>query len=125
MANTFAAAVKDWAQKTEEKQTAVAHQSLRLLDQEVAATVTVKTGNLRNSRQISTSGNVTIDWTTKKFRDPTDAINGAIAGVEMGRTASYGFRAPYAFKIEKVHGFFRLAAQRWSEFVDTAARMVK
>lgn len=129
MADTFAAAVKDWTKKTEEKQTAVAHQALRLLDEAVVATVPVVTGNLRNSRQVSTLGKVTIDWVTmrkgKTFPDPSDEINGAIAGVEMGKTASYGFRAPYAFKVEKKYGFFRLVAQRWSEFVDTAARTVK
>lgn len=125
MADTFASAVADWAKKTEVVQTTVLQTSMRLLDEEVVEAVPVVTGNLRNSREVSTVGRTTIDWRTKKFRDPSDQVNNAIAGIEVGKTAFYGFRAPYAFKVEKAHGFFRLVAQRWTDIVNQAARMVK
>jgi hypothetical protein len=124
MADSFSAAVSGWAKKTEVQQSAVLQTSLRLLDEEVAANTPVVTGNLRNSRTVSALGRPTIEWKTKKFRDPSDAINNAIAGVEIGVTAYLGFRAPYAFKVEAKYGFFRLVAQRWSEIADEAARMV-
>ena len=123
--SSFEAAVGDWAKKTEVQQTAVLQTSLRLLDDEVAANIPVVTGNLRNSRAVSALGRPTIEWKTKKFRDPSDAINNAIAGVEVGQTAYLGFRAPYAYKVEKAHGFFRLVAQRWKAIADEAARIVK
>lgn len=125
MAASFESAVKDWAQKTAVQQTALLHESLRQLDNEVEANTPVVTGNLRNSRTVSAGGRPAIDWTTKKFRDPSDAINNAIAGVEVGQTAYLGFRAPYAYKIENKRGFMRLAAQRWKAIVDEAVRIVK
>lgn len=122
---SFESAVTDWAKKTELQQTAILQASLRMLDEEVVADVPVVTGNLRDSRTVSPLGRPSLDFRTKKFRDPSDAINNAIAGVTIGQTAYYGFRAPYAYKVEKARGFFRLAAQRWSEIVAAAARAVK
>ena len=123
--SSFAAAVADWAKKTELQQSAVLHTALRLLDDEVAASTPFKTGNLRNSRAVSSLGRPRIEWKTKKFRDPSDAINNAIAGVEVGQTVYLGFRAPYAYKVEKKHAFLRLVAQRWPAIADEAARIVK
>lgn len=121
----FASAVADWAKKTEEQQAEVLHESLRQLDAEVAENVPVLTGNLKNSRAISSLAPVAIDWKTKKFREPSDAINNSIAGVEVGATAWLGFRAPYAHIIEEKYAYLRLAAQRWSQIVNEAARIVK
>lgn len=125
MAESFSVAVARWTEGTEQDQAAVLHESLRQLDEEVASRTPVLTGNLRNSRTVSTLGPPPVDWKTKKFREPSDAINNAIAGVDVGQTAYLGFRAPYAHKIEKVHGFLRLAAQGWSQIVDRAVRVVK
>lgn len=125
MTEGFAAAVSDWAKKTEVKQAAVLHESIRRLDHEVVENVPVLTGNLRNSRAVSSLAPIPIDWSTKKFREPSDAINNAIAGVEVGTTAWLGFRAPYAHLIEEKYAFLRLAAQRWRQVVDDAARIVK
>jgi len=125
MADKFSAAVADWAKKTEIKQTAVLHESVRGLDAEVADNTPVVTGNLRNSRTVSALGRPAIDWKTKKFRNPDDAINNAIAGIEVGQTAWLGFRAPYAHKIEERAAMMRLAAQRFSQIVDAAARAVR
>jgi len=121
----FASAVTDWAKKTEHQQAEVLHESLRQLDKEVEANVPVLTGNLKNSRAISTLAPVAIDWKVKKFREPDDAINNAIAGVEVGATAWLGFRAPYAHIIEEKYAYLRLAAQRWQQVVNEAARIVK
>lgn len=125
MSGKFEAAVDKWTKDTEIKQTAALHQSLRQLDKEIAANTPVVTGNLKNSRTISTLGPPAIDWKTKKFRDPSDSINNAAAGVEVGQTAWLGFRAPYAHLIEPKYAMLRLAAQRWRQIVDEAARIVR
>ena len=125
MADKFAAAVKNWAEKTEIKQTAVLHGSLRDLDEEIAQNTPVISGNTQNSRAVSTLGPPPIDWTTKKFRDPSDTINNAIAGVEVGQTVWLGFRAPWAHKLEPKYAMVRLAAQRWSQIVDAVAGRIR
>lgn len=124
MADSFAAAVAAWGEKCEVRKTAVQHQALRLLDAEIAGNTPVVTGNLKNSRAVSTLGPVSIEWKTKKFRNPDDAINNAVAGSEVGHTVWLGFRAPYAHKIEPAYAMMRLAAQRWKRIVDDAARIV-
>ena len=125
MATGFEAAVKGWAEKAERQQSAALHESLRGLDDALFEKIPVVSGNLRNSRALSTLGPVTIDWKTKKFRDPGDAINNAVAGVEVGQTAWLGFRAVYAHKIEAKYAFMRLTAQLWAQVVDRAAQVVK
>ena len=120
----FASQVKDWVEKTEVQQTTVLHQALRLLDAELAEATPVVTGNLRNSRAVTSLARPRIEWKTKKFRDPSDQISNGIAGVEIGQTAWLGYRAPYAYAIEKKYAFARLAAQRWPVVIDQAARMV-
>jgi hypothetical protein len=82
------------------------------------------TGNLKNSVAVSTLAPVTYNFTTKKFRDSSDAVNNAIAGVSIGETAYIGFRAPYAHKREAESGFMRLAAQRWPAIAGEAAKIV-
>lgn len=124
MAKSFTEAVADFAEKAEIQQTAVLHEALRQLDDEIAENTPVVTGNLKNSRTVSALGRPVVDWKTKNFRDPSDAINNAIAGVEVGRTAWLGFRAPYAHKVEEKRGFLRLAAQRWQQIVESAARAI-
>jgi len=125
---SFAASVAAWAEKTEEAQTQILHESLRRLVDEVTRPksagghLPVVTGNLGNSIAVSTLGPVTYEWGTKKFRNPDDAVNNAIAGVAVGQTAWIGFRAPYAHKIEVENGFVRLAAQRWPQIVVEAVR---
>lgn len=125
MADKFAAAVEDWAAKTEIKQTAVLHGSLRDLDEEIARNTPVISGNTQNSRAVSTLGPPPIDWTTKKFRDPSDAINNAVAGVDIGEKVWLGFRAPWAHMLEPKYAMMRLAAQRWSQIVDAVASRVR
>lgn len=125
MADKFGAAVANWAKETEIKQTAVLHESVRGLDAEIAENVPVVTGNLKNSRTVSSLGRPAVDWTTKKFRNPGDAINNAIAGIEVGQTAWLGFRAPYAQKVEDKRAFLRLAVQRWKQIVDQAVASLR
>lgn len=125
MAGKFESAVANWAKKTEVQQTAVLHESLRQLDAEIAANTPVVTGNTVNSRTVSALARPAIDWKTKKFRNPDDVINNAIAGVEVGQTAWLGFRAPWAHKLEPKYAMLRLAAQRWRQIVDAAAAAVR
>lgn len=128
MADSFAAAIKDWAAKTEEAQTDILHQSLRLLVAEVTRPksegghLPYVSGNLYNSKAVSTLGPVTMDFRTKKFRNSDDSVNNAIAGVAIGDTAYIGFRAPYTQKAEADSGFVRLAAQRWPQIVTEAVK---
>jgi len=125
MSNSFAAAVADWEKKCAVQQAAVQHEALRLLDEAIVDGTPEVTGNLRNSRTVSTLGPVTIDWRTKKFRDPADTIDNAIAGSEVGHTVHLGFRAPYAHKVEPKYAMMRLAAQHWPMVVAAAVRRVK
>ena len=128
MAGSFASAIKGWADKTEEAQTDILHQSLRLLVEEVTRPksagghLPVVTGNLQKSVAVSTLGPVTMDFRTKKFRNSADSVNNSIAGVEVGSTAYIGFRAPYAHKAEADSGFIRLAAQRWPQILAEAVK---
>lgn len=131
MSDNFAAAVAGWTEKTEALQTDVLHQSVRqLVDETTTAKdagghMPVLTGNLRNSVAVSALAPITFDFRTKKFRNPADAVNNAIAGIEVGKPAWVGFRAPYAHKIEVDSGFLRLPAQRWAQIVDEAVRVSK
>lgn len=125
MAGTFSAAVDKWAIETEHRMTEVWHGSLRELDKEMAAGVKVVTGNTKNSRAVSTTGPLAVAWRTKKFRDPSDQINGAIAGAEIGGVVHLGFRAPWARKLEAKTAFLRLVAQRWPQIVNAAVARVK
>jgi hypothetical protein len=130
MTKSFGAQFDAWAKQTEIEQTRVIHHAVRNLVAEATRPqadgghMPVVRGNLRNSVQVSTTGPVEVDWSTKKFRDPSDAVNNAIAGIEPGVTAHVGFRAPYGVKVEfeAGAGFARLAAQRWPEFVNQAVR---
>jgi len=128
MTDRFAAQIADWTSKAEARQTEVLHQAVRLLVEEVTRPenagghMPVLTGNLRNSVAVSTTGPVTYSFKTKKFRDPSDAVNNAIAGIEVGKVAYVGFRAPYAHKREADHAFARLAAQRWPQLAVEATK---
>lgn len=125
MAGSFSSPVERWATETDRRLTDVWHESLRGLDHEMAANVTVVTGNTRNSRAASNSGPIATDFRTKKFRNPDDAINNAIAGADIGGVVHLGFRAPWARKLEAKTAFLRLVAQRWNMIVDGAVRRVK
>ncbi|MCW5733488.1 MAG: hypothetical protein KIS73_05155 [Enhydrobacter sp.] len=113
--------------KTEIEQTRIVHSALRRLIEEATRPqsegghMPVETGSLRNSVAVSFAP-VTYNFITKKFRDPSDAVNNAIANVEIGETVYIGFRAPYAHKAEAEFGFARLAAQRWPFIVKEAAQ---
>lgn len=129
MAETFSAAVKNWAEKTEVKQTEVLHLSVRNLTVEIAHNTPVITGNTRNSLAVSTEGPPPLDWararTGKRFRNEKDAINNAIAGVAVGQKVWIGFRAPWAITLEPKYAIMRLAAQRWAQIVDHAASVLR
>lgn len=125
---SFESAVAGWAKKTEIEQTSILHRSIALLVDETTRPksegghMPVVTGNLQNSVAVSTLGPVTMNFQTKKFRDPSDAVRNSIAGVEVGHTAYVGFRAPYTHKAEADNGFLRLAAQRWPMIVNEAVK---
>lgn len=121
MADKFAAAGKEWEEKVVRRQAEIFHGSLRDLSGEIEQNTPVITGNTANSLAVSTLGPPPIDWTTKKFRDPSDAINNAIAGAEVSDTVWIGFRAPWAHKLEPKYAMMRLAAQRWSAIVSAFA----
>lgn len=128
MAGGFGSGTGAWAQKTAIDQARILHQSVRGLVAEVTTPQSAgghmpyETGNLQNSVAVSTLGVVTMDFRTKKFRKSADAVDTAIAGIEVGQKAYIGFRAPYAHKAEAKTGFIRLAAQRWPQIVAEAAK---
>jgi hypothetical protein len=128
MPKSFSAAVADWAKKAEIEQTNILQRAVRLLVAEVTQSkaegghLPKVTGNLQRSVAVSTTGPVTIDWNTKKFRDPSSAVANAIEGIEIGKTAFVGFRAPYTTKAENKNAFIRLTAQRWAQIVAEAVK---
>lgn len=125
---SFSSQVADFVMKAEIKQAAALHESLRRLDKEIYENTPVVTGNTRNSREVSTLGPIVIDWSRKdgkKFREPSDAINNAVAGVEVGDTTWLGYRAPWAHLLEPKYAMLRLAAQRWQQIVNESARIVR
>lgn len=128
MVDIFAAQVADWAEKTEAEQTRILHASVRHLVEEVTRPksagghMPVVKGNLRNSVAVSTTGPVAINFKTKRFSDPSESVNNAIAAIEVGAPAWIGFRAPYAHKAEVNNGFARLAGQRWPAVVAEALK---
>lgn len=121
----FSKAVKKWCDKTIMQTEKALQESVRGLADEVAAHVPVVSGNLRNSRTVSPAGYPSINWVTKKFRNPAQEIQNASEEVRVGTPAYVGMRAPYAHIVERKKPYMRLAAQRWSQIVEAAAARVK
>lgn len=147
MCASFAAQVGEWATATETRFRAVVQTAAQDLANEVrvpkgaGGNMPVKTGNLRRSLLASTSAMPQVVTDSKvQFADSDGQISLAILNAELGDTIYLGFQAAYARRMEygfvgedslgrkynqQGNGFVRLAAQRWQDIVDAAARTVK
>lgn len=132
IAGSFTQQVKDFEKKTSEKLTKVIQQSALLLTDEVTkprgsgGLLPVISGNLRKSFAASLSGRPSILWKQRNFSDLAN-VPSVISDAQPGHTIFLGFRAPYAERVEfsKNGGFWRAAAQKWTEIVNKAAAKVK
>ena len=137
MAKSFSAEVEAWVRNTHTTLTDVLREASRGVAHEVTlpkdegGPMPVVTGNLRNSLAASTTGMPPVRWgrrikgATSDFAPNQGQIEAVIGGAEIGQTVFLGFQAPYAQRVERVHGFVRLTAQRWTEIVEQAVRTVK
>ena len=134
----FAAAVEDWAKKTEEKLDTVFKLSFQLTKEAVEQQTPVKTGYLLDSLTVTIGDIALIDPDasgSKGGGNAAPAHAAVITGAKLGDTLSAGFVASYARRIE--YGFngtdslgrhysqparamVRMAVQRFPEFVQAA-----
>lgn len=125
----FSADVAAWIAKSEKVPMEIAREAARISAKDMreplgsGGNMPVKTGNLRNSLAASIVGMPRVVFAQRTFSDAA-SIEGVIASAQPGHTIFLGFRAPYAGKQEHVHGFVRLAAQRWKQIVDQAVQRV-
>lgn len=98
------------------------------LPQKQGGNMPVLTGNLRNSATVSFNEvpqtDMIIDKMTK-LTDPTVSLNSTLASAKVGQKIRIGFRAPYAIEQEQKHGFVRLAAQKWDQYVAAVIKQIK
>ncbi|GGA64939.1 hypothetical protein [Pelagibacterium lentulum] len=131
MAGSFSATVSAWAQKSEQRMTAVARESAQTLASEIRKPVgeggrmPVITGNLRRSLLASTTAMPTIQRDQREFPDNEEQITLEIAGWEMGTPLYLGFQAAYSRVREYDYGFVAMSAQRWQQIVDESARIIQ
>jgi hypothetical protein len=88
----------------------------------------VDKGNLRNSATVSFVEIPPADMKIGEddmLPDPTQKINATIDSAKIGQNIRIGFRADYADEQEQKYAFIRLAAQRWTQFVESAAKRLK
>jgi hypothetical protein len=135
---SFAAAVKDWAEKTEAKLEGVFKLSFEMTVEAVQDLTPIKTGFLRNSLTVTIGEIAHIDpQATGKKGARVQVTPAAIASARLGDTLSAGFVAAYARRVE--YGFdgtdslgrsyhqtgramVRLGVQRFPEFVQAAIK---
>lgn len=88
----------------------------------------VRTGNLRNSLQASTSGVPVGNYMpapTERLPDPMSQINGVIDSSSLGDKIFLGFRATYGVYVERKHMFVHLTAMKWSQIVRDVTERAK
>lgn len=124
----FAAQIKDWTNRTEEKMEGVFKKTAELLFEGVRNNTPVDTGNLKASfiEMINAVPQIDPGLDGKKKR--AVARPSAIPNAKLGDTITGGFSANYAGYVEfgtsrqPARGMVRLAVQRFPEFVEAAIR---
>lgn len=123
-----------WTAKVGERLEYVAKESPRTVAREVRLPISsgghmpVRTGNLRNSLQASTSGVPSGDYMpaeNERLSDPMGQINSVIDGSSLGDKISLGFRAAYGVYVERKHMFVHLTAMKWSQIVRDTVEKAK
>ena len=129
MAKTFSAQVDDWIAKSERLSMTVLQQATRAVINEAntptakGGRMRVKTSTLRNSlkSKIGSMPSGTAepgDWTGSE-------VVFTLTRMQPGQVFYAGWIANYARPREHYDGFLRMAAQKWQQQVDAAARQLK
>lgn len=140
---SFSASVSKWTEKATRNQVLVFRSATQdlvdavLLSKHSGGNMPIDTGNLRRSLMGSTAAMPTVQRGVTDFPDNSGQISLTIAGAKLTDTIYLGFQAPYALRMEygfigedaigryynqSGNQFVGLAAQRWQEFVDNAAK---
>ena len=129
MAKTLSAQVDDWIAKSERLSMTVLQQATRAVINEAntptakGGRMRVKTSTLRNSlkSKIGSMPSGTAepgDWTDSE-------VVFTLTRMQPGQVFYAGWIANYARPREHYDGFLRMAAQKWQQQVDAAARQLK
>ena len=134
MATAFDKQVTAWARKSELRLTQTYRQSVQDLVEEAqeprgsGGNMPVDTGFLRSS------GDAALDRLPVVPSEPTEGAAPVwdaqsalltIAQAQLGQTVYFGWGAKYSTFMEERYGFVRLAAQRWPQIVNAAARKLE
>lgn len=142
---TFSAQVKDWTEKAKRNQELVFKQAVQhladaiLLTKDKGGNMPHETGNLKRSLLASTSSMPQVITEKKEFPENEGQITATIAGAKITDSIYLGFQAAYAARMnygfvgtdsigrtynQSGNLFVDLAAQRWQEFIDQAAKEI-
>lgn len=125
--------IVEWAAKVGERLDQIPAESAKLLIDDVRTPVAngghmpVRTGNLRNSAEVSFNGPPLAD---QEYPDepvvpnPEGTIQAKLDSAKTGDLISIGFRAIYGPAMEVKYAFVRLAAQKWPQHVNEAVKNV-
>ena len=129
MAKTFSAQVDDWIAKSERLSMAVLQQATQAVINEANTPVAkggrmrVDTGFLRNSLKANI-GSMPSGASSPGNWDDSEVVL-TLTRLQPGQVFYAGWTANYARPREHFDGFLRMAAQKWQEQVDAAARQLK
>lgn len=126
--------VTTWIAKVGERLEFIGKESARTVAVEVrrpiysGGNMPVRTGNLMNSLQASTSGVPSGGYrpsTHERLPDPMGQVNSVIDGSKLGDKISLGFRVAYSVYAERKHMFVHLTALKWRSIVSDVTEKAK
>ena len=129
MAKTFSAQVDAWIAKSERLSMAVLQQATQAVINEANTPVAkggrmrVDTGFLRNSLKANI-GSMPSGASSPGNWDESEVVL-TLTRLQPGQVFYAGWTASYARPREHYDGFLRMAAQKWQDQVDAAARQLK
>ena len=129
MAKTFSAQVDDWIAKSERLSMAVLQQATQAVINDANTPVAkggrmrVDTGFLRNSLKAKIGSMPSGTATAGNWSDSEVVLT--LTRLQPGQVFYAGWTANYARPREHYDGFLRMAAQKWQEQVDAAARQLR
>ena len=129
MAKTFSAQVDDWIAKSQALSMAVLQQATQAVINEANTPVAkggrmrVDTGFLRNSLKANI-GSMPSGASSPGNWDDSEVVL-TLTRLQPGQVFYAGWIANYARPREHYDGFLRMAAQKWQDQVDAAARQLK
>ena len=129
MAKSFSAQVDDWIAKSERLSMAVLQQATQAVINEAntpagkGGRMRVDTGFLRNSLKANI-GSMPSGASSPGNWDDSEVVL-TLVRLQPGQVFYAGWTANYARPREHFDGFLRMAAQKWQEQVDAAARQLR